>query len=73
LNPSLGRNLRIGTVLTHNFSHFFQILSCSFSTSKTNFKAYKGKIYSTTTDAVEDIPNGSKLLVGGFGKFHQNL
>ncbi|KAL7014049.1 hypothetical protein ACKWTF_015713 [Chironomus riparius] len=44
-----------------------RILSCSFSSSNINYKAYKGKIYSTTQDAVDDIPNGSKLLVGGFG------
>lgn len=27
----------------------------------------KKKIYKTPLDAVKDIPNGAKLLVGGFG------
>ncbi|CRL00125.1 CLUMA_CG013405, isoform A, partial [Clunio marinus] len=43
------------------------VLSCHFSQSASLHKAYKGKIYSNVEDAVSDIPNGSKLLVGGFG------
>lgn len=28
---------------------------------------HNGKVYKSAKDAVADIPNGSKLLVGGFG------
>jgi methyl coenzyme M reductase subunit C-like uncharacterized protein (methanogenesis marker protein 7) len=45
-----------------------QVLSCLFSQSASLQKAYKGKIYSSADDAVADIPNGAKLLVGGFGR-----
>lgn len=45
-----------------------QVLSCFFSQSASLQKAYKGKIYSSARDAIEDIPNGAKLLVGGFGE-----
>lgn len=45
-----------------------QVLSCYFSQSASLQKAYKGKIYSSAQDAIEDIPNGAKLLVGGFGE-----
>lgn len=45
-----------------------QVLSCYFSQSASLQKAYKGKIYSSCQDAIEDIPNGAKLLVGGFGE-----
>jgi hypothetical protein len=46
-----------------------QVLSCFFSQSASLQKAYKGKIYSSADDAISDIPNGSKLLVGGFGTY----
>lgn len=44
-----------------------QVLSCYLSINANNNKAYKGKIYSNVQDAVADIPDGSKILVGGFG------
>jgi 3-oxoacid CoA-transferase len=40
-----------------------QVIACaSYSTKKAN-----SKIYSNFQDAVSDIKDGSKLLVGGFG------
>lgn len=42
---------------------FTKVLSCvDYSTVKHN-----NKIYKTANEAVKDIPDGSKLLVGGFG------
>lgn len=40
----------------------FQVVSSSYSTS-----SHSRKIFSNAEEAVADIPNGSKLLVGGFG------
>lgn len=37
-----------------------QILSCKYSTQRK-------KIYENASEAVKDIPDGAKLLVGGFG------
>lgn len=46
------------------FINLPQILSCSsYSTVNNNYK----KIYNNVNDAVKDIKDGSKLLVGGFG------
>lgn len=36
-------------------------MSCKYSTTK------KSKIFDSVGDAVKDIPDGAKLLVGGFG------
>lgn len=44
-----------------------QVLSCYFSSSVSLYKAYKGKIYLNAQDAVADIHDGAKVLVGGFG------
>jgi 3-oxoacid CoA-transferase len=41
----------------------FSFLKSNFSTTR----VLNAKIYETAEDAVKDIPNGSKLLVGGFG------
>lgn len=39
-----------------------QILTCSYSTTKKS-----NKIFHNINEAVKDIKDGSKLLVGGFG------
>lgn len=44
-----------------------KVFGCYFSLSSRHDKAHKGKIYSSAIDAVSDIPDGAKLLVGGFG------
>lgn len=49
--------------INNNNFHFIQILTCKFSTSKSSSK----KIYNDVNEAVKDIPDGAKLLVGGFG------
>lgn len=40
----------------------FQVLSCSFSSSSLTKSS---KVYSSAKEAVKDIKDGSKLLVGG--------
>ncbi|KAG5678519.1 hypothetical protein PVAND_008186 [Polypedilum vanderplanki] len=51
-----------------NSNYHQKILGCYFSISaRHNSKAYKGKIYLNAKDAVADIPDGAKILVGGFG------
>lgn len=45
------------------FINLPQILSCSSYSTVNNYK----KIYNNVNDAVKDIKDGSKLLVGGFG------
>jgi len=42
--------------------YFFQIVSCSYSTSH---EGNKSKIFKSAAEAVADIPEGAKLLVGG--------
>lgn len=44
-----------------SFKYIFQILTCKFATVN---HAIRNKIYSAE-EAVQDIPNGSTLLVGG--------
>lgn len=41
----------------------FQLIAC-YATSG---KPAKGKIYASAEDAVADLPNGAKILFGGFG------
>jgi hypothetical protein len=45
---------------------FVQVFGCNFSVSSQN-QSKKSKIYASAADAVADIPDGAKLLVGGFG------
>lgn len=45
------------------FINLPQILSCSSYSTINNYN----KIYTNVNDAVKDIKDGSKLLVGGFG------
>lgn len=45
------------------FINLPQIVSCSSYSTVNNYK----KIYNNVNDAVKDIKDGSKLLVGGFG------
>lgn len=42
----------------------FQILSCTYATKASK----RDKIYCSVDDAVKDIPNSAKLLVGGVDK-----
>lgn len=49
-------NLRIN----HNLHNFFKVILCSYSTSR------RSKIYESCHEAIKDIPNGAKLLVGKF-------
>lgn len=62
INSSLRRNT-IGNAAKQHV----KIFSCYFSISSRQNRAYKGKIYTSANDAVADIPDGAKLLVGGFG------
>ena len=39
-----------------------QVLACRYSTQKK-----RSKIYASADEAIADIPDGAKLLVGGFG------
>lgn len=48
-------------VMTNLMLYFFQ-LSKKFSTSQ---QRYKAKFYSDASEAVKDIPDNAKLLVGG--------
>ncbi|KAK7863812.1 hypothetical protein R5R35_003303 [Gryllus longicercus] len=42
-----------------------KVLACSFSSSSSRWKI--NKCYNNAVEAVKDIPDGAKLLVGGFG------
>ncbi|XP_070510077.1 succinyl-CoA:3-ketoacid coenzyme A transferase 1, mitochondrial-like [Chironomus tepperi] len=46
--------------------HHVKVFGCNFSASSHN-QSKKSKIYASAADAVADIPDGAKLLVGGFG------
>ncbi|RVE51158.1 hypothetical protein evm_004123 [Chilo suppressalis] len=61
---SLGRVFKLNTtVLKTNYFNLQKVISCaSYSTVTKN-----NKIYEDVNDAVSDIKDGSKLLVGGFG------
>lgn len=48
--------------LNRNINNINRIISCQLSTKKAT-----KKIYSSANEAVHDIADGSKLLVGGFG------
>ena len=45
-------------------SHFYITEAACFSTSRARFNP---KIYTDAVEAVKDIPDGAKILVGGFG------
>lgn len=53
----LTRNIHLKSA---NNGELFKILACKYSTQRS-------KIYENVNEAVKDIPDGSKLLVGGFG------
>lgn len=42
---------------------FFKIVSCGYSTNRSK----SSKVYDNIAETVADIPDGAKLLVGGFG------
>lgn len=48
----------------NNVYAFHQIIACRFSTAR---PTRSKKVFASIDDAVADIPDGSKLLVGGFG------
>lgn len=47
-----------------NFAYRFQIIACYSTSGKSGGK---GKIYQRAADAVADIPDGARILFGGFG------
>ncbi|KAI4461888.1 ketoacid-coenzyme a transferase [Holotrichia oblita] len=49
---------------THYTKDLYKIVSCKYSTAPP--KKHR-KIYPNAQEAIKDIPDGSKLLVGGFG------
>ncbi|XP_017786752.1 PREDICTED: succinyl-CoA:3-ketoacid coenzyme A transferase 1, mitochondrial-like [Nicrophorus vespilloides] len=63
INLTLNRGIfsKIGALSTR--AGIYKIVGCSYSTQC----SAKNKLYSNATDAVKDIKDESKLLVGGFG------
>jgi 3-oxoacid CoA-transferase len=58
------------TRFTRNFDQIQKIFLCtqqSIDSTNTLINKKKKKIYNSAIDAVKDIPNGAKILVGGFG------
>lgn len=64
LNTNL-LNLVKKNKITLCYTNINKISSCNFATQIN--KSRNGKIYCDPSDAIQDIPSGSKLLVGGFG------
>lgn len=56
------KNKRFSFKYSNDYIFIVQIVACNFST-----RTGSRKIFDSVDDAVKDIPDGAKLLVGGFG------
>lgn len=63
INRCVLGNVR-NTKATINSSDIYKIISCKFATAT---RRRSDKIYNSASEAIADIPQGAKLLVGGFG------
>ncbi|XP_063227759.1 succinyl-CoA:3-ketoacid coenzyme A transferase 1, mitochondrial [Bacillus rossius redtenbacheri] len=53
--------------LNKRLQHCIKVVPVTFSKKSYSTKSRKSKVFSSASEAVQDIPDGAKLLVGGFG------